>query len=58
MGTHTATRRRASDKMAYHYYRCNRNTSYMPHSCGQRMARAEDVEEAVWAFVSEMLCYP
>ncbi len=58
MSTHTATRRRASDKMAYHYYRCNRNTSYMPHSCGQRMARAEHVEEAVWAFVSEMLCDP
>ena len=30
----------------------------MPHSCGQRMARAEDVEEAVWAFVSEMLGDP
>ncbi|MDP9484181.1 MAG: recombinase family protein [Actinomycetota bacterium] len=58
MSTHTATRRRASDKMAYHYYRCNRNTSYMPHSCGQRMARAEEVEEAVWTFVSEMLCDP
>ena len=58
MSTHTATRLRASDKVSYHYYRCNRNTSYMPHSCGQRMARAEDVEEAVWAFVSEMLCDP
>lgn len=58
MGTHTATRQNASGKKVYHYYRCNRNTSYMPHSCGQRMARAGDVEGAVWAFVSDMLSDP
>jgi hypothetical protein len=58
MAAHSSTRLRVSDKLTYHYYRCNRTTSYMPHSCGQLMARAEDVEEAVWAFVSEMLCDP
>ena len=58
MGTHTATRQNASGKKIYHYYRCNRNTSYMPHSCGQRMAKAEAVERAVWTFVSDMLSDP
>lgn len=58
MGTHTATRQNASGPKAYHYYRCNRNTSYMPHSCGQRMQRAENVEEAIWAFVAGMLSDP
>ncbi len=58
MGTHTATRQNVSGKKIYYYYRCNRNTSYMPHSCGQRMARAETVEGAVWAFVSNMLSDP
>jgi hypothetical protein len=58
MGTHTATRQNASGTKAYHYYRCNRNTGYMPHSCGQRMQRAEGVEETVWAFVAGMLSDP
>jgi hypothetical protein len=58
MGTHTATRQNASGTKAYHYYRCNRNTGYMPHSCGQRMQRAEAVEEAIWAFVAGMLSDP
>ncbi len=58
MGTHTATRQNASGTKAYHYYRCNRNTGYMPHSCGQRMQRAEAVVETIWGVVAGMLSEP
>ena len=52
------SRKRSGDGY-HHYYRCRTRGRYGPESCSLRgMRRADELEDAVWRFVSGMLKQP
>jgi hypothetical protein len=42
----------------YWYYNCRKRAKYGGDACSQKSLRAEDVEEAVWRFVRDLLLNP
>jgi hypothetical protein len=55
MRTHQA---KGKGGVRYWYYNCRKHAKYGGDACSQKSLRAEDVEEAVWRFVRDLLLNP